>query len=157
VVRGSLLLLLYTAILFVSWWLAHQLRFDFDVWPEWHETMLAYWPVILVMKLLFLHLFGQFSGLLSYFSIPDLRRIFSSMAVSSGVLLLAYYTGGFVVAPRGVILIDFILSFTGLAVMRLGFRVVREQYLAPHGLAWRQARRVGIIGAGDVGANLARN
>ena len=33
--------------------------------------------------------------------------------------------------PRGVILADFVICFMGLASARLGFRLIRERYLAP--------------------------
>ena len=42
-------------------------------------------------------------------------------------------------------------------MIRLGFRVFRERYLSDRGRRGHGARRVGIIGAGDVGANLARD
>ena len=44
----------------------------------------------------------------------------------------------------------------GLSSVRLAFRIIRERYLSPQGRSHRHARRVGIIGAGDVGASLAR-
>ena len=155
--RGGLLLLLYSAVLSVSWWLAHELRFDFEIWPEYRLSCIKFWPMVVFLNLLLLYLFGQFAGLLSYFSLPDLRRIFYSSATNSLVLLAGYYGAGIKMAPRGVILIDFLLSFTGIAVTRLGFRVVRERYLSPQGRSSRQARRVGIIGAGDSGASLAKD
>lgn len=155
--RAGFLLVIYTVILYASWWLAHELRFDFDIWPEFKETLHAYWPFVIVAKLFLLYLFGQFAGLLSYFSVPDLRRIFCSTALSTAALFLVYYSGPVKFAPRGVLLIDFILSFTGLAVVRLGFRLLRERIVSPQSRSFQRARRVGIIGAGDVGASLARD
>jgi FlaA1/EpsC-like NDP-sugar epimerase len=156
-IRTGLLLVLYSCVLYASWWLAHELRFDFDIWPPYRETCIAYGPLVVLLQLLFLYVFGQFAGLLSYFSVPDLRRIFLSSSASSLLLFLAYYGASFKVAPRGVILTDFVLSFTGLATIRLAFRLIRERYLSPEARSHRTARRVGIIGAGDVGANLAHD
>ena len=85
-IRTMLLLVLYVLVLWSSWWFARELRFDFDVLPEFRESRLIYWPLVLILKLACLYLFGQFAGLLSYFSIPDLRRIFYSSAVSAGIL-----------------------------------------------------------------------
>jgi FlaA1/EpsC-like NDP-sugar epimerase len=109
------------------------------------------------MKLAFLLVFGQFSGLLSYFSLPDLQRLFYATS-SSTVLLLVMRLGSgtFYSPPRGVILVDFVLSFLFLAGTRLGFRVIRGRYFAKDGRSSRRAKRVGIIGAGDAGASLAR-
>jgi FlaA1/EpsC-like NDP-sugar epimerase len=156
--RTTLLLVLYSLVIFTSWWVAHELRFDFDVelWPDYMESRVAFWPLVLLLKLLTLYIFGQFAGLLSYFSIPDLRRLLYSSGLSTSIMFLAYYSGTLKLAPRGVLLIDFLLCLTGLAMLRLGFRMIRERYLSPQSRSSRRARRVGIIGAGDVGANLAR-
>jgi FlaA1/EpsC-like NDP-sugar epimerase len=151
------LLLLYALVLSSSWWLAFQLRFDFLIPEEFRVKLFAYWGYVVVLKLVLLYCFGQFAGLLSYFSVPDLRRIFFVSWISSTSLFVAYYSGVLPVAPRGVILIDLLISFTGLSVIRLGFRLVRERYLSPQGRVGGAARRVGILGAGDVGANLARD
>jgi FlaA1/EpsC-like NDP-sugar epimerase len=143
----------------ISWVAAFELRFDFDVPWEYQERMRLYIGWVVLLKLGLLYAFGQFAGLLSYFSIPDLRRIFSASFVSSAALFALYYLGGRQgqAIPRGVILTDFLISFTGLAVIRLGFRLIRERYLSPQGRSYVSARRVGIIGAGDVGANLAHD
>jgi FlaA1/EpsC-like NDP-sugar epimerase len=156
--RVGVLLLLYALVLALAWWLAFALRFDFGVaenWPQYRIMMLQSWHWVVLFKIGLLYAFGQFAGLLSYFSIPDLRRIFLSCCLSSGLLLVAYYGG--VTFPRGVLLTDYVLSFTGLALVRLSFRLIRERYLSPEARASRTARRVGIIGAGDVGANLAHD
>ncbi|MHC1767828.1 MAG: polysaccharide biosynthesis protein [Verrucomicrobiia bacterium] len=155
--RTLVLLVMYILLLLCSWWLAHEFRFDFQIWPEFRQTCVLYGPAVILFKLLILFAFGQFTGLLSYFSVPDLQRIFYSSAVSSAALFLFDYLGFGKIAPRGVILIDFILSFTGLAMMRLGFRMLRERYFSAEGRSPETARRVGIIGAGDVGASLARD
>jgi FlaA1/EpsC-like NDP-sugar epimerase len=45
----------------------------------------------------------------------------------------------------------------GLAGTRLGFRLLRERYLAPYSHHNTLAQRVGIVGAGDVGASLVND
>jgi FlaA1/EpsC-like NDP-sugar epimerase len=157
-VRTALLLVLYSLVIIGSWWMAHELRFDFDVekWPAYMESRVGFLPLIVLIKLGCLYMFGQFAGLLSYFSIPDLRRLFYSSVVGTTILFLSYYSETLKFAPRGVLLIDFLLCLTSLAMVRLGFRLVRERYLNPGNRSLRGARRVGIVGAGDVGANLAR-
>lgn len=156
-VRQLLLVVVYAAVLWMARFLAYQLRFDFRLAGEFKEQLWNYWYWVVPLKLLILSLFGQFSGLLSYFSIPDLRRLFYACFTSSLALLAIRYSAPeWYRAPRGVILIDFLLSFVGLALVRLGFRVLRERYLAPQARTHRRMRRVGIFGAGDVGASLAR-
>jgi FlaA1/EpsC-like NDP-sugar epimerase len=161
-VRLAILLTFYTATLALSYWLAYQLRFDFDVPASYHDQLPFHWPWVVLLKLGILALFGQFSGLLSYFSIPDLKRLGAAVATSFLALLLLRFWNphldGFdlYAAPRGVILIDFLLSLAGLGMLRLSFRVLRERYLSPTSRSSHRMRRVGIIGAGDVGASLAK-
>lgn len=154
--RFLFLLLCYSFVLVASLWMGYQLRFDFHIPADFRETLplIILWVVLL--KLVLLYVMGQFSGLLSYFSIPDLQRIFTALAVATLTVGLVRWTEGIASAPpRGVILADFLFSFLGIAALRLGFRVTRQSLgIAPSGAS--RARRVGIIGAGDVGANLAR-
>lgn len=155
--RIGVLFVIYALVLALSRWLSYQLRFDFDLPPEATVQLGAHWWWVVSLKLLVLCLFGQFSGLLSYFSIPDLRRLIYAVSASSLLLLTVRYSWpGFYAAPRGVILLDYFFSLAGLVTVRLGFRMVRERYLAPQSRPTHRARRVGIIGAGDVGASLAR-
>ncbi|MGZ8940440.1 MAG: nucleoside-diphosphate sugar epimerase/dehydratase, partial [Limisphaerales bacterium] len=144
-------------VLFFSLYMAYLLRFDFQIAREFLAQFQKHWLWIIALKLSMLFIFGQFAGLLSYFSIPDLRRLFMACAVASGTLLAVRYAYPvFFPAPRGVILIDFLLSFVGVSVVRVTFRIVRERYFAPQSRSQRRMRRVGIFGAGDVGASLAR-
>jgi FlaA1/EpsC-like NDP-sugar epimerase len=155
--RLVLLSFLYAAIFASSLFLSYQFRFDFVV-PEFYQQQLLFaclW--ILPLKLLCLRVFGHFEGLLSYFSTPDLSRILSAVGASSGAILFLWAAGWFaIVPPRGVILADFVLSVAGICAIRLLLRLIRERYVAPHTRGVRKARRVIIIGAGDVGAALAR-
>jgi len=155
--RPLLLLFLYTVVLVACRYLAYLLRFDFKVPPEYQVHLNTHWYWVIPLKLILLGMFGQFAGLLSYFSVPDLRRLAYACLAASGMLLaMRYYMPNFYGGSRGVILIDFILSFLGLALLRLGFRVLRERYFSPQARTHRRVRRVGIFGAGDVGASLAR-
>ncbi len=155
--RSLMLLVLYAGVLSASWWLAFQLRFDFQIPRAQQLPLHTNWLWLISTKLVLLYLMGQFSGLLSYFSLPDLRRQFlATVAGSVALIAVSKLVAGDYYTPRGVILIDFLLSLIGLCVLRLAFRVVRERFLAPQARSHRRVRRVGIIGAGDVGASLAR-
>ena len=67
---------------------------------SFRESLVTISPWVLAVKLLLLYAFGQFAGLLSYFSIPDLRRIFYAMGLSSLAFFVAYYAGAVKVAPE---------------------------------------------------------
>lgn len=155
--RTTILFFLYTLGLILSLWLAYQFRFEFNVRPQYkvHFGLIFLWVVVL--KLILLYAFRQFDGLLSYFSVPDLLRIFYAMSIASVVMYVVLrMTNTEYAAPRGVILSDFNLSFTGLAAARLALRLLRERYFSPMSGTPDLVRRVGIVGAGDAGASLAR-
>lgn len=154
--RQFFLMTLYVSVLFLSHWLAYQLRFDFAVPDNFHREMVTSWPWTLGPTLILLYAFGQFSGLLGYFSVPDFKRVLCATgAVALFLLVVRYISPIHPVASRGIILINFLLSTVGIAGVRLGLRMARERRI---GAAAGQSRprRVGIIGAGDVGASLAK-
>ena len=157
-VRKVILLLLYSGGLALSFILAYELRFDFAMDESFREQLVLYLPWIVALKLILLYAFGQFEGLLSYFSLPDLNRLFRASALYFALVFSLWLAShGAYAPPRGVILSDCLLSFLGLAGIRLGFRLLRERYLAPHSGHSALARRVAIVGAGDVGASLAND
>ena len=155
--RIPVVLVVYTIGLIFSLWLSYELRFDFSMpAPDRRQFFLVcLWSV--PVKLMLLLLIGQFAGLLSYFSIPDLKRLFFALLASS--LLSAgiwVATGGRFAPPRSVILADGLLSLLALAAIRLFFRRIREIYLHTPDQLDARVSRIAIIGAGDAGAALAR-
>jgi FlaA1/EpsC-like NDP-sugar epimerase len=147
----------YAVSLTFCLWFAYLLRFDFYIpsseWVNLFNT--ARWLV--PAKLICLLLFRQFEGLLSYFSVPDLRRLFYAVACPSGIALIVWVLSrGAYAPPRGVILSDFVLSFLVLAATRLGFRLISERAVSRGARAKQRSKRVAILGAGDAGASLAR-
>src|SRR5665213_3407293 len=157
-VRKLILLFLYAGGLSLSFFVAYELRFDFAIEENFRAQLFGLLPLVVMLQLILLYAFGQFEGLLSYFSLPDLARLFWASFLSFALILLLWLgSGGAYAPPRGVILSDFMISFLGLAGTRLGFRLLRERYLAPYSRHKTLARRVGIVGAGDVGASLVND
>jgi FlaA1/EpsC-like NDP-sugar epimerase len=159
-VRRTILALVYVALFALTLWISYLLRFDFQIPPAHRDGLLRALIWVLPLKLLLLWMFGQFRGLLSYFSTPDLQRILLSLGSASALMLVVRFAhvleGGPPDPPRGVILSDFVLSVAAVCSLRLVLRILRERYVAPQTRVRRRARRVAIIGAGDVGAALAR-
>lgn len=160
--RFAVLLICYSAIAVLALGAALALRFDFS-WSAFQEIItFGVWNLVVLVtaiKLFFLLCSRQMSGLLSYFSTPDLYRLVLGMGLASGSLLALQVSGvsGFLI-PRGVILLDFVLSLFGYSAFRLGCRILRERYLKGDGsqIEYKSARRVAIIGAGDVAANFIK-
>jgi FlaA1/EpsC-like NDP-sugar epimerase len=160
ITRMLMLMALYTGAFMMSLSISYLLRFDFNLSDPIarREIPLAkdLWKWIIPLKLACLVAFRQFEGLLSYFSLPDLRRLFLAVLSSSLLITVAWSLPDRPAPPRSVILADFVLSLTFLTLIRVSFRMFRERFLTKSSKSRGRSRRVGIIGAGDVGASLAR-
>lgn len=155
--RAILLLTAYVVILSVCRYVSYEIRFDFFVPAEFQIERLASLALSIPIKLIYLVLFRQFGSLLTYFSVPDLMRIAAAMASASittyGIRFFALQMG---TPPRGVLLIDFVLSVAALCAGRLALRIYRERYSSSSRRTDKNAaRRIAILGAGDAGATLA--
>ena len=148
----------YASIIAVSFYLAYELRFDFGVPPEMQAERLRLLKYILALKFLSLVLMRQMGSVLRYFSMPDLVRLVAAMAMSGVVMLTVRLSPDLGLAlPRGVLLIDFLLSVIGLCALRLAFRIYLERVTAARGGREHKYQAVVIVGAGDTGASLTKD
>ena len=151
-------LITYTSGLLFSIWLAYGIRSDFEITQSQLAACLRAAAWIIPLKLLLLSFSGQFSGILGYFSLPDLKRITLALGAAS-LLIAAVWTvsGGRAAPSQGVIVADFLFSLLALSGTRLGFRRLREMQPSRNGRkgAAGSSTRIGILGAGDAGASLA--
>lgn len=158
--RIPVLIFIYAAILSFSLIIAWQLRFDFDV-PEINRH--AVWLTIIwvvPLKLIFLAFTRHYSGLMSFFSVRDLGRLYAAITSCSAFILLLWWiieNPGFLIPPRGVILIDYIISLMGIASIRLAIRIHSERGINDTNLKFNKTNTVGIVGAGHSGANLVKD
>lgn len=127
--RKLVLAAIYTGLLLGCLLGALLLRFDFEVPQEFWARLWDSFLWIIPMKLILLEVNGQFRSMLSYFSLPDAKRLLQAMAASAGVMLFVWYaTGGDRMLPRAVILSDLILSFLALMALRTALRIYRERF-----------------------------
>lgn len=148
-------MLAYWLILFGSYWIAFELRFDFAVTETYEFVRLNTFWWVLTLKIALLLGFGQFESVLAYFRLPDAVRLFLALFVAAVVLVLCWYQfGGKEIAPRSVILSDLQLSFLALAGFRLVFRLKASKSLSDW-FSVQDIERVLVVGAGEVGAGLA--
>jgi FlaA1/EpsC-like NDP-sugar epimerase len=151
------LICVYGAVLGLSIFFAYQLRFDFAVPGTIAGDMFSVCVLTVAVQLVCLFIFHQFDGLLTYFSTPDLRRLLSACILATLLIAALRLTIGVIVAPpRGVILIDFILSIAGIGASRLSFRAVRHFVYYSARPVPANVRRIGVVGAGDCGAVLVK-
>jgi len=154
--RVPVLVAVYSSILLGSSYLALALRFDFAVPEEFFLRWVRSIAWILPAKLALLGVFGQYNSLLTFFSFPDARRLLCALGAAFLLQMAAWFaTNGVAMIPRGTIVVDFVLSFAGLAGLRTAMRLAREGFSNPRSAA-SAMRRVAIIGAGSAGASLAR-
>lgn len=152
--RAMIITAVYTVIISLSLVLAYLLRFDFTFSHLDNFDILSVLPYVILVKLAFLALFGQYKGLLSFFHIPDIIKIFWAMTLSAAVIMAASQLERHTFVPRGVILGDYIISIIIFSLLRLGMRVYRERMMQDSDTG-KHAKRVVIIGAGDIGTSLA--
>lgn len=143
----------YAVILSASFYLAYEFRWDFDVPEGFADQRWNLIAPILICKIILLANAGQFRSVFSYFSLHDFSRIVMSVAAANGIMLaLWYFSEASAAPPRGVILIDSILSVAGLCGGRLTLRMLKSHTWEPEESG--PTKRIGIIGAGDMGAAL---
>lgn len=144
----------YGILLAASFWLSYGLIYDFvlpakSVWELCREMAL-----VLALQLGCLGWRKQCGGLLSYFSFPELRQFGAALGLAtSGLLVLWLADVG--APPRNVILVNAVLSFALLSGFRGMLRIGRERSAGDENMPGKPPARVGIIGAGTTGAQLA--
>lgn len=158
VIRILLFIALYSLALVFSLWISWNLRFDFQVPNQFLDTIWSSILILVPLKLILLALFKQFSSLIGYFSIRDLVRLALPIILASSLLFIGRFLADFsFMPPRGVLLLDMVLSLFGVSFIRLMMRVYKERlvYITSY-KDTESVKKIGIIGAGDLGANLVR-
>jgi FlaA1/EpsC-like NDP-sugar epimerase len=157
VIRLVELALIYAAAVALCLWVAYQVRFDFNVPGRFRQTLPFVLAISICGKLLGLFAFRQFEGWLIDLQKPDPLRLMTACMVGSIPLAAMAVVFGYpMAAPHGVVLIDFVLCVTVLLALQRGFLHLLSFAFAPHPTSEERVRRVGIVGAGEAGTQLAR-
>ncbi len=156
-IRFLILAATYLLVLSTSLVLSLLLRFDFAVPPPYWRDLAFSASWMLPLKLALLYFMGQFRSLLTFFSLPDATKLALAMVSAAALGLLGWFIlHGQDVIPRGVILIDLVLSFSALTSLRIAMRLYRERRTGnPASLSGRRKRML-VIGAGKAGAALCQ-
>ena len=158
IVRLLSLVAAYASILFASLVFSLLLRFDFSVPEQYWEAFGDWSPGVVLFKLIVLGVAGQYRSLLTFFSFPDAKRLFIALGIAAVVEAIVWvFLRGQGMPTRGVIAVDFIVSFVGLVGSRMGMRIFRESFTGKvESQLPKSRKRVAILGAGSSGAILAR-
>jgi FlaA1/EpsC-like NDP-sugar epimerase len=156
--RIAAILFVYAVDLAATFWVAYELRWDFDIPHEFALQRLTLIIPVVACKLLLLESFGQFKSIMSYFGLTDFLGVASSMAIVSGTMLALWFGAAIQAAPpRGVILMDFVLSVGVISACRVSLKLARTWCSTGPVRQGLPERRVAIIGAGDSGEALAND
>ena len=136
-----------------AWVLAYLLRFDFAIPGNLHGPVMWTLPFVLIVYAVSFQATGIFRILWPYAGVRDAYLILRGVAVASATLFVLsalFLSRGTV--PRGVLLMQAILTQAGVCGLYLLLRSVREirQRTQP------TAVRAVIVGAGDSGDSLLR-
>jgi FlaA1/EpsC-like NDP-sugar epimerase len=159
-------LLLLTGALYV----AHLIRFDFNVPSHFLSGFFRMLPYVLITKIVCFFYFDLYRGMWRYTSIADLINIIKAVSVSTLLIfsffLLKYRFEGF---SRSIFLIDWCLTILFVSGFRLLVRIYFET--TGSGTSWLETlssmvtplkrkipgtRNLLIIGAGDCGEKIYR-
>ncbi len=139
------------ALIAVAWWLAFQLRFDFNVPPTFGDALLETTAMVVAIKLAVFVAFGFYNRWWRYVSTKDMWRAALGVLVASALAALAiYFSDPFERRlPRGVVLMDFVLLLGLVAGTRLLARSIFERPTPSRFVA--RGKEVIVVGAGDAG------
>ena len=158
ITRLPAVLLAYGLELGAVFYLSYEMRWDFAPPDEFQQQRLTLLIPIIVCKLILLQSFGQFRSVLSYFGLADFGRVVLAMSTVSGFMLALWYGSTISAAPpRGVILMDFVLSVALISAFRLTLRMMRTWSVSGEMRVGMVERHVVILGAGDVGQGFAKD
>lgn len=126
--RISFFILSDTFLSLVTLYAAYLLRFNFQI-PD--NFLTPFWSVFVTLfglKLLSIALFKNYTIIWRFFALRDARALFQAHLVAYGLFALIYilFPDPFSPFPRSVIIIDFLLSFTLLGLLRFSKRLILE-------------------------------
>jgi FlaA1/EpsC-like NDP-sugar epimerase len=159
------ILLLDVLVLCFSYYLAHLVRFDFNVSPSQRLLMLKTLPFIVLTKIGVFYVCNLYRGMWRFTSIQDVMNIVKAAVISScvivGGLLIYNRFQGF---SRSVFVNDLCFTILSVAGIRLMVRLFFENYsgffvklAGPHtDEESPRPRRLLIIGAGAMGEKIYR-
>ncbi|MDQ3778817.1 MAG: polysaccharide biosynthesis protein, partial [Actinomycetota bacterium] len=142
------------ALIGLAWWLAFQLRFDFDVPSNFRDGLWATVAIVVAIKLAVFVAFGFYNRWWRYVSTKDMWRAALGVVVASVIAANAiYFIDPFERRlPRGVALIDGVLLLGLVAGTRLAARSIFERPAA----LFARGKEVIVVGAGDAGQLVIR-
>ena len=162
-----LILLMDTILLCSSFYLAHLIRFDFNI-PHWAmDGLKNMLPYVVGTKLVCFSVFDLYKGMWRYTSLNDLMNIIkASTTASLALIAFILFKTRFEMVSRSVFVIDWCLTVMLIISLRVFTRLCFERF-TENISAWdllprvfrkkeKKGRGMLIIGAGDCGEKICR-
>jgi len=146
---------LYAAVLGLGFWLAEILASNFAFGQNGWTRLLRQTPVVVGTQLVCLLARRHCAGLLCYFGMPELRQVASGLLQATLLLLVLSLSMGDMWPAPNVLLINLCTAFLLLCGLRISLRLWRERSEDSQASTNVPQLRVGIVGAGSLGAGLA--
>lgn len=159
-------------LLGVSWLIAYQIRFDFQIPEQFIRPMWTVLPAVVAVKLICFFFFNCYRGMWRFTGLSDLMNIIKATVLGSVVsvvgIALVFRFENF---PRSIVFIDWGFSVLAVSGVRLFIRLFYRKYVptrpiltlsrpdssaaAPRSKKARKKKLL-IIGAGNCGEKMYR-
>ena len=138
----------------MSYIAAYLLRYEGVLNTENLNLIVASLPILIIIKLSSLYIFGLYKGVWQYVGVYDLFNIFKAVSFGSLISVVALaFIFRFLGYSRAVFIIDWLIFLIAVSAARLAIRFFREYFFR---IVSPQARKILIMGAGDAGEYLLR-
>jgi len=155
--------LMDVCVLSFAFGMAYLLRFEFLLTHETRRTLFTQLPMVLFVQIGTMWAWGIYKQIWRYVGIADLKRIGPAAASATSLLLLLRlrFPGSHAIlrVPLSVSLIDAILGFGGVVLLRVTRRVLFEwfeQSAERAGTSNPKRKPILLVGAGRAGVLAAR-
>ena len=138
--RFWLLAMGHLALFGLIFWSAYLLRFDFAVPDSLAHTFWLSLPWVMGVKLVVFYASGHYHGWWRYVTFADLMALMRASLVSLLAMgAMDHFVRSFTI-PRGVLVLDLLISIVVLGSLRASWRLAREQFRAIFGRTIGSAR-----------------
>jgi len=155
--RKFLFLLCDIIAIVTSLYLSFFLRFDMGISSYYLKNIWIFTITFLIVKLAVFYFFGLYHISWSYVSLHDMLAVVKAVTLSVALLGTSIFFLGknltdFLIFPRSVIAIDYLLTLMFIG----GIRIAKRCYLQINFKEQNDCERVLIVGAGDAGERIVR-
>ena len=159
--RRYLIVIYDVVMIMASLLLAFSIRYDFRIPAASYSGLGVYLLWALPVKLSIFYFFGLYRGMYRYTSIWDLvnvgkATVIAALIINSVFLVVPFFR----VIPPSILLLDFILTASLIALVRLSVRMYFSQVAVTAPMRMKKKDgliRLLLLGAGNTGEKIARD